>query len=266
MKHERIRVFVSVLFGLALLGVATLAHAAKGDVGEKGEQIYIWHFDEGKGKTVKEANGKGPEGVFTGPIEWTEGVSETGLLLSGQPGDPQFVEFDGSDHLDITEAITLGAWVYLDELPQGDQANKGTIVYKNTYYLQIEPPNGNLAYYFYDTAPPGYHISSVSVKPKEWNHVAVTWDGSTIRFYVNGKQDPVEIDQKGPGRSTPGKTVRLGGENNNCCPRFLNGKVDDLLIANYALSEGDINDLINTALDVRPAGKLATRWAALKTR
>ena len=100
----------------------------------------------------------------------------------------------------------------------------------------------------------------------EWAHVAMVWDGSTIRFYVNGEQDPAEIDQKGPGRSTPGKTLRVGGEDNACCPRFFVGSIDDLAIANYAMSEAELSALITEALPVEPGGKLATRWASLKRR
>ena len=66
----------------------------------------------------------------------------------------------------MDEAITMMAWIYPDELPGGGQENKFTIFYKNTYYLQIEPGAGQLAYYFYDTSAPGYHISDGKVKAR----------------------------------------------------------------------------------------------------
>jgi hypothetical protein len=147
------------------------------------------------------------------------------------------------------------AWIYPDELPAGDQANKFTIFYKNTYYLQIEPGDGKLAYYFYDTNNPGYHISDGKVKAKEWSHVALSWDGSQARFYINGEPGGKAIAQKGPGRSTPDKALRFGGENNWCCPRFFQGRIDELMLANYALSQGDIEKIINETLDVSVHGK-----------
>ena len=249
-------------FGLA----GVVAHAAAGDVGEKGKQLYVWHLDEGSGVEAEEAGGDGPIGTFVGDLEWVEGVAGGGVAMTGAAGDTQYIEFAGDDHLDITEELTLAAWVNLDALPADGDANKGTIYYKNTYYLQIEPPDGALAYYFYDTGTPGYHISGSTVPAGEWAHVAMVWDGSTIRFYVNGEQDPAEIDQKGPGRSTPGKTLRVGGEDNACCPRFFVGSIDDLAIANYAMSEAELSALITEALPVEPGGKLATRWASLKRR
>ena len=205
-------------------------------------------------------------GVFVGDIEWVDGVSGAGLALAGAAGDAQYIEFPGDDHLDITEALTLAAWVKLDALPEAGDANKGTLYFKNTYYLQIEPPAGALAYYFYDTGAPGYHISGSTVPVGEWAHVALVWDGSTIRYYVNGEQNPDEIDQKGPGRSTPAKTLRVGGEDNACCPRFFVGSVDDLAVANYALSAAEVSALVTEALAVEADGKLATRWGELKGR
>ena len=259
------RVVMTMGVAAVMLAAASGAvFAAAGDVSEKGEQFYIWHFDEGAGEQVEEAGGDGPPGIVVGDIEWTDGVSEGGLALTGAAGDTQYIEFAGDDHLDITEELTLAAWVKLDAHPADGQENKGTIFFKNTYYLQIEPPDGALAYYFYDTAPEGYHVSGATIPTGEWAHVALVWDGSGIRYYINGKKDATEIDQSGPGRSTPAKTLRVGGEANACCPRFFVGAIDDLAIANYALSEDELAALMTEALDVEAGGKLTTRWADLK--
>ncbi|HID57200.1 TPA: LamG domain-containing protein [Candidatus Poribacteria bacterium] len=264
----RLMIFSLIIIGLLAAGLICMpltGYAGKGDVKSKGKQIYIWHLDEGQGKTVKEANGKGPDGEFVGDIQWVDGVSGSAVLFSGKVGKPQYIAFDGDDHLDITEQLTLAAWISLDAIPTGDQKNKGTIFYKNTYYLQVEPNSGSLAYYFYDTSNPGYHLSKNAVKADgTWHHVAVTWDGTTVRFYIDGEKDPNEIAQKGPGRSTPAKKVFVGGENNACCPRFFQGKIDEITIANYALSQGELRDLMKSALPVDVKGKLATCWAMLK--
>ena len=156
------------------------------------------------------------------------------------------------------------AWVYPDDLPAGDQANKFTIFYKNTYYLQIEPGEGKLAYYFYDTSSPGYHISDGKVKAEEWSHVAIVWDGKEARFYINGESDGTAIAQKGPGLSRADKPLRFGGENNGCCPRFFQGRIDELMLANYALSEADLQKIVKNTLDVSARGKLATVWSKHK--
>ena len=242
---------------------AGFAAGGKGNVKQLGEKLYVWHFDEGKGKETKEATA-GLVGEFNGDVAWAEGISGNAVQMAGKVGKAEFIEVPHSDEVDMDEAITMMAWIYPDELPAGGQENKFTIFYKNTYYLQIEPGAGQLAYYFYDTNNPGYHISDGKVKGKEWTHVALVWDGSEARFYINGESGGKAIAQKGPGRSMPNKALRFGGENNECCPRFFQGRMDELMLANYPLSEADIQKIINDTLAVSARGKLAALWGNLK--
>ena len=260
----RIQVFLMLCVFLSLsICQVGLSAGGKGNVKQLGEQIYVWHFDEGNGDKTEDETA-GLVGEFTGDIKWDEGISGDAVQMAGKAGKADFIEVAHSDEIDIDEAITMMAWVYPDELPAGDQANKFTIFYKNTYYLQIEPGNGQLAYYFYETNNPGYHISDGKVKAKEWSHVAIAWDGSEAHFYINGKSAGKAIAQKGPGLSRADKPLRFGGEDNGCCPRFFQGRIDELMLANYALSEADIQKIINDTLDVSARGKLATMWGNLK--
>ena len=82
------RVVMTMGVAAVMLAAASGAvFAAAGDVSEKGEQLYIWHFDEGAGEEVEEAGGDGPPGVFVGDIECfgesAGGEDTEGLLLKG---------------------------------------------------------------------------------------------------------------------------------------------------------------------------------------
>lgn len=258
----QILVTLCVVLSLFLCQVGFTA-GGKGNVKQLGEKLYVWHFDEGKGKEAKDETA-GLVGEFNGDVKWAEGISGSAVQMAGKVGKGDFIEVAHSDEVDIDETITMMAWIYPDELPAGGQENKFTIFYKNTYYLQIEPGDGKLAYYFYDTNNPGYHISDGKVKAKEWSHVALVWDGKEARFYINGESDGKVIAQKGPGRSMANRPLRFGGENNGCCPRFFQGRVDELMLANYPLSEGDLQKIIRDTLDVSARDKLATVWGKLK--
>lgn len=255
-------IIISLILSLSLC-LTAIAAGGKGNVEQIGKKLYVWHFDEGNGNETKDATA-GLVGKLNGDIKWTNGILGKAVKMTGKVGNAQFIDIPSSDEIDIDTAITMMAWVYPDPLPAGGQENKGTIFYKNTYYLQIEPGAGQLAYYFYDTNNPGYHISDGTIKAKEWSHVALVWNGTEARFYINGEHDGKVIAQKGPGRSTPAKTLRFGGESNACCPRFFQGIMDEVMLANYALSEADIQRIINDTLDVSASGKLATTWANLK--
>jgi len=206
-----------VLSFSVLLGGDVFAAGGKGNVKQMGKQMYIWHFDEGSGKETKDATA-GLVGKLEGDIKWAEGISGKALEFSGKVGKPQYVEVEHVEEVDIDEQLTMAAWVYPVSLPTGGQENKFTIVFKLAYYMQLEPGDGKeskIAYYFYDTNSPGYHHSDGTVKPKEWSHVAVVWDGSQANYYINGKKDSKVISQKGPGRSNA-ESVKFGGENAAC--------------------------------------------------
>jgi len=172
----------------------------------------IWHFDEGSGDVCKEANGTGNDAVFTGAdkksIKWDEGKIGKALLFSGNVGKGQWVEVPHSPDVDIRDAITMEAWVYPDETP----LTKGTVITKLAYYMQIESTM-QVATYFYALQPvEGYFLSEGVIKLKEWSHVAVTYDGKKIKFYINGEIDKKVVGATGQIRSNPGAGVHIGGE------------------------------------------------------
>lgn len=255
-------IIINTILSLFICQVV-FAAGGKGNIDQLGEKLYVWHFDEGSGKETEDATA-GLVGKFNGDVEWTNGILGKAVKMAGAVGNSAYIEVAHSNEIDIDEAISMMAWVYLDELPVGPQENKNTIFYKNTYYLQIEPGEGKLAYYFYDTDNPGYHISFGKVTAKEWTHIAVVWDGTDVRFYINGEHDGTAISQKGVGRSSPNRALRFGGENNACCPRFFVGIMDEVMLANYALTEGEIQRIVKDTLDVSARGKLTTTWANLK--
>jgi hypothetical protein len=161
--------------------------------------------------------------------------------------------------MDIRDAITMEAWVY----PTTINGDKRTIITKAAYYLQIEPTS-QVATYFYEVVPPGYHLSDGRVNENEWSHVAVTYDGKEIKFYINGKEDSEVIKAKGQIRSQASWGVHLGGERDGCCPRYFQGTIDEIKISNYAKTKDEILKSIKDAASVSPQTKLPLVWGTIK--
>ena len=248
---------------VALICERALAAGGKGNVEQLGEQVYVWHFDEGSGEETIDATA-GLVGTIEGDVKWVEGISGTALEFSGAAGSAQYVAVLHSDEVDIDEQLTMTAWIYPDSLPTGGQENKFTVMFKLTYYMQLEPGDGkasNIAYYFYETAPEGYHMSDGKVKAKEWTHIAVVWDGGEATFYING-EEAGSVDQAGVGKSNA-EPLKFGGENAACCPRFFQGRIDEVTLANYAFSKAEIGELI-AALAVGPQDSLSITWGRIK--
>ena len=226
----------------------------------------VWHFDEGEGDVAAEANGTGNDGKFTGDgakeIKWVDGKYGKALEFSGKVGGGQWVEIPHSPDMDIRDAITMEAWVF----PTTIDGDKRTVITKAAYYLQIDPTS-EIATYFYDVEPPGYHLSDEKVEENKWSHIAVTYDGKEVKFYINGKQDAKVVEAKGQITHRPEWGVHLGGERDGCCPRYFQGIIDELKISNFAKSEAEIQASMEAAAvetAIEPARKLPLVWGELK--
>ena len=99
----------------------------------------------------------------------------------------------------------------------------------------------------------------------KWVHIATAYSApeKKIRFYINGELD-VENDWGGnPGILDP---ARIGDWGQS---RQWEGLIDEFIIFNTALTENDVqavmNDGFETTLDVDAKGKLAVTWGLLKS-
>ena len=77
-----------------------------------------------------------------------------------------------------------------------------------------------------------------------WTHVATTYDGATLRFYVNGTQVGSSA-ATGPIDSSSG-VFRIGG--NSIFGEHFDGRIDEVRVYNRALSATQINTDLNAAV------------------
>ncbi len=77
-----------------------------------------------------------------------------------------------------------------------------------------------------------------------WSHVAGTWDGSTLRVYVNGT--PVANRAAGGTLDATANPLHIGG--NALWGEYLDGVMDEVRIYNRALSQAEIQTDMNTPI------------------
>ncbi len=156
-----------------------------GNTGPPPSLMAEYGFDAGSGATAADTSGSGNNGSITGAT-WAP-AGKFGAALSFDGGD--VVNVPDSASLDLTTAMTLEAWVR----PTALGTTWRTVVFKEqpgyyTYSLYASTgsgvPSGNAMIAGSDQdvrAPSALALNT-------WTHLAATYDGATLRIYVNGVQ------------------------------------------------------------------------------
>jgi hypothetical protein len=196
--------------------------------------VAAYAFNEGSGTTTSDRSGKGITGTLSGATWTTSGLA--GLALSFD-GVNDSVNVNDSASLDLTAAMTLEAWVYPTAL-----SGWRTVVLKER--------SGGLVYalYAHDDAPwpaayirvGGQDIGVAGASPlplHTWTHLAMTYDGTTLRLYVDGQ----EVGKRTVGGAIQVSTGRLRLGGNTVWGEWFVGQIDEVRIYNRALSQAEID-------------------------
>ena len=206
------------------LTVGTLA----GPVGQ-------WLADEGSGTTLVDSSGQGNDGALQGNPTWVAGQQALAIRLDGT-GDYAVVPDDAS--LDISGPITIAAWVRPEKVATQYLVKKATQGGTSGYELSLAT-SGKVFFRLNQAASADtYRINSGTSYPADgttWMHVAATYDGTTMRIYVNGVEDgsvagPASIVTNALG-------LGIGAQPDGVSQ--LQGAMDDIRVYGRALSAAE---------------------------
>lgn len=200
--------------------------------------VGYWDFEEGSGTTVNDSSGNGN----TGTISSLSNVS----WINGKKG--KALSFDGSGYITVpyddsinTLTHTVSFWLYAND---GESCGAG---HKELY------GGMNYQFYRYDDGgscsytpryPAGFqatHTFAVSNPPfaaDNWNHIAVTVDGTQGKAYLNGQL--VNTDASMDLINTITSSNLYLGSWDSSATNNWNGYIDDLKIYNYARTQEQI--------------------------
>ncbi len=221
----------------------------------KADLVGLWRFDETSGTIAHDASGNGHNGTLVGDPRW--GPGKIGGAL----------EFDGTD--DVVElgafdvvgpGITLAAWIKPDDF----DINDGRIITKANEWLAddhwwmlstiAEAGETRLRFRLKttdDQTVPTLIASSGPLVTGEWQHVAATWDGTTMRLYLNGEETG-SIAKGGDAVATDSSVkVAIGSQPSDAfatdvshISKFFDGFIDDVRLYNGALNQDEIKVLM----------------------
>ena len=208
--------------------------------------VGYWKLDETSGP-ARDSSGYGHDGVWNG----------TPLASSDTP-DVEFkneysMEFDGAtDHIDVgdparlrgMDQLTVAAWV--------KQRSTGSVQTIVGYWGNSSPINSRKYWirvngsaiqgYVYTTQPAqeGGTFSTTDLTDG-WHHIAMTWNGTNLRMYIDGVDTGVTYAGIGSINGNSQNDLYIGREQASGIP--FNGFIDEVRIYKRALTVSEIANL-----------------------
>ncbi len=226
------------------------------------EVVGVWLFDEGDGKTVKDASGNGHDGEIIGEVAWVDGKFEKAL------------EFDGGhvlvphDNVMNLRQWTMTAWIKVPKIVEPYQIIVGKEAWPNrNYTMWIRP--GVMTFGF--TLPGGaqdLQVGSKVVTDGQWHFVAGVYDEKNLIPYVDGEQFNPRGAAGKPATSDAPLIIGAQGPDGRNGP--LKGIIDEVAVYDTALDEDELAEVMESLTkqfqSVEAMGKLTLTWGHLKGR
>ncbi len=220
-------------------GYSNVASATTSSTPPSSGLVAAYGFNEGTGGTVADASGNGNTGTITGASWSAAGRYGSALVFNGVDN---LVRVASSASLNLGSAMTLQAWIQ----PSVAQSGWRTIMQRqvDAWFLNASNQNGPLL-------PAGggtfgsatVYVSGSSASPVgAWTHVALTYDASMLRLYVNGV---LATSQARTGAiQSSSNPLWIGG--NLPYGEYFQGLIDEVRVYNRALSPAEIQADMNT--------------------
>ncbi|NTV30966.1 DUF2341 domain-containing protein [candidate division WWE3 bacterium] len=196
--------------------------------------IGYWKLDEHTGSTAYDVSTSGLPGTLYNQAKWSAGKFGGGTYFDGT-GD--YISAADNSIFDLTNQITIEAWARYT----GSQYNNGgTVVSRgsgnsNVHHFYISKPNGFDIWDFSLTNSTGTeaYLTGPSMSYNQWYHLAGTWNGSTVKFYVNGVL--VDTDTLSGSFANTANPFLIGSGESFTDPSVFSyeGSVDDVRLYNY---------------------------------
>ncbi len=212
-----------------------------------GGLVAWWTLDDGSGDIAIDDSGNGHDGSLVGDTSWAPGITGGALKFDG---DGDYVDIGDAPALNITNQITVSAWIKVDAFDRDWQAivTKGD----SSWRLQRDNNNNHLEFACTDLAVPGTTWSNIfgtiDVNDGQWHHVVGVYDGDMMYLYTDGKLD---ASAEASGTIQINNRPVYIGENAERPGRCWDGLIDDVEIYSYALSADEIVAIYEAATEAK---------------
>ena len=264
MKKSVILIFMACLMGFAM----TAPKQGDAKISEK-DIIALWTFDKGtKSSDAIDASGNERNGTFDLGATRENGKVGMGAHLDGKKG--QVITIKNHDALNVTKELSIVAWVKWNKggVTHGDARKWPMIVSKipinDAYLLFLDTGDGgnpDKPSIAFRMKGPGTVYSKVTVSDQAWYHAAGTYDGKSVKIYINGDLSN-QLAATAPIAIT-NDVLTIGANKGGTGNRF-DGVIDEVGLFNRALTPDEVKEAMRGFAAVEPTDKLTAVWGMLK--
>jgi len=224
------------LFSFVLVTSLLLTSVAEG----ADPSLVAWYRFDGD---AFDSSGNELHGTEIGNPTYEAGVFGQAISLDG---DGDYVDCGLAPEFDITDFITFTYWIKVVEfdkewntvLSRGDDSWRSSRAGLNNFMeAAVGGTTGN---YTYGITP---------VDDEQWHHVAWVYDGTMNYLYVDGEVDATEENS---GQITVSSYPLWIGDNSQATGRFWTGLIDDVQIYNRALSQEEVQRVMQASAGAFP--------------
>jgi hypothetical protein len=206
--------------------------------------IAYYPCDEGSGKILRDATRNGNHGALKGGAAWAPGRIGKAVEFDGSTA---YVRIPTSASLDsVAKQVTIAAWVFRKSVLPNSRVLVGRqqgASWEDQWTMGFVNDGAVLS------IGPKKAVHTVALPGEQWIHVASTFDGSQLQFYLNGTAisghklpapSPLTVEPKpvtlGAGMNTADESVN----------EHFHGLIDEIRIYNRALPAAEIAELMRS--------------------
>ncbi|MBT9142820.1 MAG: hypothetical protein DDT29_01216 [Dehalococcoidia bacterium] len=178
------------------------------------------------------ANHGTTHGAMT-PAQSVEGRIARALNFDGVD---DFVDAGAGASLNITAAITLEMWINTPQPTKDHQmiATRSNGTAFSQYEFAFFGTTRRLGFASMIGGAHAWHSANTVLSANTWHHAVVTFNGATVRFFLNGIADG--FHNRSGTMNSQVQPVQIGARNDGVTTFRFNGLIDEALISNIARS------------------------------
>jgi len=206
--------------------------------------VAAYGMNEGSGSTVNDVTGTN-HGTAIG-TSWVTGKYGKGLSFDGMFG---LVTVDNHPSLRLSSGMTLSAWVKPSRVDDWYAVmGKDYETIDNLSY-GLHASDGSTPLGWVTTQGVPKEVGGTSrLRVNTWSHLAVTYDGSRARLYLNGNQ--IGEERISGNIQNDSGDFHIGG--NTIYGEYFDGVIDEVRVYNRAQTVAEITTDMNTPLGGAP--------------